>query len=364
MSRRGTLSQVAEMVGSFSRINHRMHNKTWIADNRIAVVGGRNVGDEYFGASEDVNFVDLDFALVGPIVRDASASFDTYWNASTTWPMGALDPNAVNDEALARIRALVAEHAATAEQSPHAAELRGGDAVKRLVAGDWPMEWTDGYRFVSDDPEKVTRDVREPSHVRALLVPTAERARDSISLISPYFVPGERGTRILTDAARAGKRVRVLTNSLVANDVAAVHGGYARWRRPLLEGGVDLWELKPLSGDDTPVSLLGSRGASLHTKALAVDGRALFVGSYNIDPRSAWLNCEQGVLAENAPLAEQLDAIFDRQTRGARAWRVTLEKGDLRWSDGQETFESDPRAPAGRRLQAWLTRVFRLDAQL
>jgi putative cardiolipin synthase len=177
-------------------------------------------------------------------------------------------------------------------------------------------------------------------------------------------VPGEEGTRILTDAARAGKRVRVLTNSLVANDVAAVHGGYTRWRRALLEGGVDLWELKPLPGSDVHASLFGSRGASLHTKALAVDGKALFVGSYNIDPRSDWLNCEQGILTESVPLAEKLEAIFDRQTRGAHAWRVTLENGDLRWSDGEEDFTGDPNAPLSRRLQAWFTRALRLDAQL
>jgi cardiolipin synthase C len=365
-SRRGKLSQLAEMVGSFNRINHRMHNKTWIADNRMAVVGGRNLGDEYFGASEDVNFVDLDFALVGPIVRAASASFDRYWNARTTWPMKVLDPGAVGDEALARVRALLAERAAEAEKSRYADELRGDDAVKRLVAGDWPMEWTDSHRFVSDDPAKVSmdKDDVERSHVRTLLVPAAEAAKESISLISPYFVPGELGTRILTQAARAGKRVRVLTNSLVANDVAAVHGGYTRWRRALLEGGVDLWELKPLPGSEVHASLLGSRGASLHTKALAVDGQTLFVGSYNIDPRSAWLNCEQGVLARSATLASGLEAIFDRQTRGAHAWRVTLEHGELRWSDGEETFTSDPRAPVSRRLQAWVTRALHLDAQL
>jgi len=365
-SRRGTLSQVAEMVGSFNRINHRMHNKTWIADNRIAIVGGRNLGDEYFGASEDVNFVDLDFAMVGPVVRDASASFDRYWNASTTWPMSVLDPEGVNPEALERVRTLLAERAAEGERSSYAAELRGDDAVGRLLAGDWPMEWTTESRFVSDDPGKVsmTGEALERSHVRTLLVPAAEAAKKSVSLISPYFVPGELGTRILVDAARAGRRVRVLTNSLVANDVAAVHGGYTRWRRALLEGGVAIWELKPLPGSDVRASLLGSSGASLHTKALAVDGRTLFVGSFNIDPRSTWLNCEQGVLAESAPLTETFEAIFDRQSEGARAWRVTLENGELRWSDGQETFDHDPKAPLSRRLQAWVTRALRLDAQL
>jgi len=365
-SRTGKLSQVAELLGNFNRINHRMHNKTWIADNRIAVVGGRNLGDEYFGASEDVNFVDLDFAMVGPIVRDASGSFDRYWNSSTTYPMGVLDPQGVSEEALATVRSILDEHAVEAEASHYAGELRGDDAVQRLVAGDWPMEWTNTYRFVSDDPNKVSmaKDSEERSHVRTLLMPAASGARESLSLISPYFVPGELGTRVLVDAAQAGRRVRVLTNSLIANDVAAVHGGYSRWRRALLEGGVELWELKPLPGSDVHASLLGSKGASLHTKALSVDGNRLFVGSYNIDPRSAWLNCEQGIFAESTLLAETLESIFDRQSAGSHAWKVTLSHGELSWSDGRETFDSDPRASAWLRFQAWGTRTLGLDAQL
>ena len=365
-SRTGKLSQVAEMLGSFNRINHRMHNKTWIADNRIAIVGGRNLGDEYFGASEDVNFVDLDFAMVGPIVRDASVSFDKYWNSSTTFPMQVLDPEGVSEEALAEVRALLAEHAVEAEASPYATELSGDDAVQRLVAGDWPMEWTDTSRFVSDDPNKVTmdKDAEGRSHVRTLLIPAAQSASQSLTLISPYFVPGEQGTEILVAAARAGSRVRVLTNSLIANDVAAVHGGYTRWRRALLEGGVELWELKPLPGSDVHASLLGASGASLHTKALTVDGKKLFVGSYNIDPRSAWLNCEQGIFTESSTLAETLETIFERQSAGSHSWKVTLRNGELSWTDGQETFDSDPKASAWLRLQAWGTRTLGLDAQL
>ena len=343
-----------------------MHNKTWIADNRIAVVGGRNLGDEYFGASADVNFVDLDFALVGPIVRDASASFDKYWNAETTVPMHTLDPSGVNEEALARARVLLAENATVAESSRYAADVREDEAVQRLVAGDWPMVWTDNFQFVSDDPHKVLMEkgAIERSHVQTLLVPAAENARRSLTLISPYFVPDELGTRILIDATQSGKRVRVLTNSLIANDVAAVHGGYSRYRRQLAEHGIELWELKPLPGSDVHASLFGGSGASLHTKALRVDGERIFVGSYNLDPRSAWLNCEQGIFAESAVLARQLDQIFERQCRGDRAWKVTIQDGNLRWSDGHETFDSDPKADAWRRFQAWITRALRLDAQL
>jgi len=183
-------------------------------------------------------------------------------------------------------------------------------------------------------------------------------------VISPYFVPGDAGTQVLTGRAAAGADVRVLTNSLAANDVATVHGGYSRHRKALLEGGVQLWELKPLAQVEKPTSFAGSSGASLHTKALAADGSRLFVGSYNLDPRSTWLNCEQGVLVEDAVLAGQLDGIFQAQTGPGRAWHVTLEDGDLRWSDGPQKVDSEPGASGWRRFQAWFARAFHLDAQL
>jgi putative cardiolipin synthase len=189
-------------------------------------------------------------------------------------------------------------------------------------------------------------------------------AESEVTVISPYFVPGDEVAKSMVAAAGAGRQVRVLTNSLVANDVAAVHGGYSRYRKPLVRGGVQIWELKPVTGGAQGSSLFGSSGASLHTKAFAVDGRTLFVGSYNLDPRSTWLNCEQGVLVEDAALASQLEALFIKHVAGAHAWRVTLEDGELRWSDGEETYAHDPMASAWQRFQAWITRVLRLDAQL
>jgi putative cardiolipin synthase len=364
-SRSGTLAFVGEGLTSFGRINRRMHNKTWIADNRLAIVGGRNVGDEYFGASDEVNFVDLDFAMIGPIVRDASASFDKYWNSPAAYPMELLDPNAENPTALQKLRDALAAHTQQANDSRYARSLREDDAIKRMVTGDWPIQWSAHYQFVSDDPRKITMTKRDAqqTHVGSALAPMVQAAQTQLNVISPYFVPGDKVTAEFSAAAGAGTQVRVLTNSLAANDVAAVHGGYSRYRKPLLEGGVQLWELKP-AANKVESSLFGSAGASLHTKAFAVDGKMLFVGSYNLDPRSTWLNCEQGVLVENALLAGQLEQIFARQTEGEHAWRVTLEKGSLRWTDGREQFDSDPQAPASRRFQAWMTRVLHLDAQL
>ena len=365
-SRTGALRLAFEAMGSFSRINRRMHNKTWIADNRIAIVGGRNLGDEYFGASDEVNFVDLDFAMVGPIVRDASASFDRYWNSPAAYPIALLAPSGVTPEALDALRKSAAPKMAKARAHRFATELRNDDSVQRLVAGDWPMQWTSKYRFVADDPAKALgkESGMAGSQVLEALAPVFRDATGQITVISPYFVPGKEGARGLVGVVERGTAVRVLTNSLAANDVAMVYGGYSKTRPDLLAGGVKLWELKPLPGTETKQSMFGSSGASLHTKALAADSTRAFVGSYNLDPRSTSLNCEQGVFVDEPLIAAQLDAMFERESAGDRAWAVTLENGKLRWSDGTTTYDSSPQASGGQKFQAWLAKVLPLDSQL
>jgi putative cardiolipin synthase len=340
-----------------------MHNKMWIADNRIAIGGGRNLGNEYFGAREGSNFVDLDFAMVGPVVRQASASFDDYWNAAATYTVGLLSPEAADEGALHELRGRLAEKAAEARNSEYASALRGNSAVQRLIQGDWSMQWARGYQLIADPPDKVLRKPSpELSNVLAALIPVLDEAEHSIQVMSPYFVPGSRGTERLVAYARDIGDVGILTNSLAANDVVAVHGGYSKYRAELLRGGLRLWELKPLPGVES--SWFGSTGASLHTKALVVDGRKLFVGSYNLDPRSTSLNCEQGVLVENEILGAEFEAIFATQSSSHHAWEVTLRDNRLFWSDGSEHFERDPGASAGKRFVAWITRWLPVEAQL
>ena len=365
-SRNGTLNLISEGARNFKRINRRMHNKTWIADNRLAIVGGRNLGDEYFGASDEVNFVDLDFGMIGPVVRDASASFDRYWNSPAAYPLELLDADAVDAGALEKLRQYLARHASESKDSRYARALCDDPAIQRLASGELPMQWSGNYRFIADDPLKITMEKRDAHRaaVSAVLLPATHAAQSALDIISPYFVPGDKGSAAFVNSANAGKRVRILTNSLAANDVAAVHGGYSRHRRKLLKGGVQLWELKPLAGGTANASVFGSSGASLHTKALAIDDKALFVGSYNVDPRSTWLNCEQGVLVENAELTAQFRAIFEAQTAGTRAWRVSLEGGELRWADDKGVSSAEPQTSFSRRMQAWFARVLRLDAQL
>jgi putative cardiolipin synthase len=364
-SRSGTLAFIGDFLGSGERLNHRMHNKTWIADNRIAIVGGRNLGDAYFGASEDVNFVDLDFAMVGPVVREASASFDKYWNSRAVYPVSVLSPEAATPAALEKLRPSAAKAAEESRTSAYAELLKRDDAVERLFAGDWALDWSREFQFVSDDPLKALKEPGlEKSDVLSTLLPILKSAEHSQTLISPYFVPGEKGTDFFVAGAKEGKQVRILTNSLAANDVAAVHGGYSTYRKDLLEGGVKLWELKPLPGAKAKASMFGSSGASLHTKALVVDSQRLFVGSYNLDPRSTMLNCEQGVLVTSAALGGQFEQLFDQQSSGERAWQVSLINGDLSWTDGTKTYDRDPMATAGQRFQAWLARVLPFESQL
>lgn len=365
-SREGTLGLAAEFAGNFGRLNHRMHNKTWIADNRVAIAGGRNLGDEYFGASDELNFVDLDFLMLGPIVREASASFDRYWNSPAAYPIEELAPDIVTQEALAALRVHLADLARSGREGRYAQALARDEAVQALYRGERTMQWSPKFELAADDPLKATLDEDDPerSAVLAAIGPAMKSATNELSIISPYFVPGKGGTERLVAASQSGVRVRIITNSLAANDVAAVHGGYSRYRKALLEGGVELYELKPIAGRSSNSSLFGSSGASLHTKAFIVDDRTAFVGSFNLDPRSAWLNCEQGVLVEDGELSDELLAIFARQSDPSHAWRVSLDGGEMKWSDGQQDHDRDPDASAGRRFVAWFSRVLHLDAQL
>jgi putative cardiolipin synthase len=363
-SRSGTLGKVAEFSTGFRRLNHRMHNKSWIVDGHIALVGGRNLGDEYFDAHGGTNFVDLDLLMAGPVVREVSDSFDRFWNSPSNYPLAQLSPEAVSESALAAVRALLDGLPAELAASAYAAVLREDPAVRDLFDGSTALHWTDNWQFVSDDPLKATLPLAQRSAVLLALVPALASAQSEVALISPYFVPGRTGAGELVELEQRGVRVRVLTNSLAATDVAAVHGGYARYRTELLAGGVELWELKPAAGATGGFSLTGSSGSSLHTKALIVDNERSFVGSYNLDPRSTSLNSEQGVLVTHPGLAAELGALYAREIRGERAWQVSLADGALRWSDGERTVESEPDAGASLRFQAWLMKILPVESQL
>jgi putative cardiolipin synthase len=297
------------------------------------------------------------------VVGEVAANFDRFWNSPSNYPIDQLSPEAVTEANLARLRTVLDASQAELAGSGYETVLHEDPHVQALIEGGTRLHWSAHWRFVSDDPMKARLPLEQRSEVVRTLLPEIAGARRRLLVISPYFVPGERGTTELTGAASRGVDVRVLTNSLAANDVAAVHGGYSRYRADLLEGGVKLWELKP-GGEPAKFSLAGSSGSSLHTKAMVIDGGAVFVGSYNLDPRSTSLNCEQGVLIEDPVLAAELSALFDRQIGPQRAWAVRLEGGELRWNDGMKDWTQEPESTASQRALAWLMRILPVESQL
>jgi putative cardiolipin synthase len=369
-SRSGAAGLAAEWLTRADRLNHRMHNKAWIVDSRVAIVGGRNIGDEYFGASEHSNFSDLDVVLVGAVVEDVNRAFDQYWNDGNAVPVSRFDDGEEPPpDALPKLLEGARDYPLQASDEPYIAALRDESTRAELLDRQSPPLRVDAVTLLVDDPAKVGADATglEASNVLSGLASVMSSASLELLIVSPYFVPRAEGARRLIATAQGGVRVAVATNSLAATDVAAVHTGYARQRRELLKGGVELYEMKRKAGSEegrNQISVTGSSGASLHTKALAVDGRIVFVGSYNLDPRSTSLNSEQGIFVESPVITAQLEELFRIDSSGASAWAVTLHEGKLHWDDGTQTYDHAPDASAGRKFQAWIARVLPISSQL
>jgi putative cardiolipin synthase len=353
-------TKVTGLLTDFTRLNRRMHNKSFTVDNLVAVVGGRNIADEYFEAAQEEGLVDLDVVAIGDAVHPVSVQFDLYWNSASAYPattiLAGVEASSAKD---------LAQHAQAVQASPaaaaFAAAIRDTTQVKNLLEGKLEMEWTTAH-LINDDPAKTLRPSSEadlellPKLQAALGNPSA-----SLDLVSPYFVPGDKGTEALEALARKGVVIRVLTNSLAATDVSSVHAGYAKRRVPLLRAGVHIYELKP---DDTTKKHAKQGGSSaksaLHAKSYATDRRVIFVGSFNLDPRSSKLNTEMGLVIDSPTLAGRLHDALDRVFPDV-AYRVTLnDSGELRWEDGSKgkTYTADPETSWFRRMmvhiQSWL----------
>jgi putative cardiolipin synthase len=355
-----------ETIGDVRRINRRMHNKAWIADNTFAIVGGRNLGDEYFEAREDLDYHDLDLLAAGPVVRETSASFDTYWNSDFAVPLATFARETGGKDVLDEVRRRFREHEAAVSESSYARALRGAPLVATLRAGTVPLHWGEA-RLLADDPEKLKRPVDDPSlqgESRKLLLSgqlseLAPPPQRELLAVAPYFVPGDAGVASFGALVGRGVSVRVLTNSLMSNDVLATQAGYAKYREALLRAGVSLYELKPSGpgrggGVKLRDSIIGSSRAALHEKSFVIDRSTVFVGSLNLDPRSVRLNSEVGVLVRSAPLAAEIAAIFERNAAPASAWRVELRDSRVAWidgsGDGARVVEDDPGSSAWRRF--------------
>lgn len=367
-------SRFIDFVTDMQRVNHRMHNKALIADNQAAIFGGRNTGDEYFDAAERVGFSDMEVLTIGPVVGDVSGEFDLYWNSQWTYPLSAFaGKQAVNSEQVEAFRRQSDEFIQQAASSEYADALRGLHLADIQSIAELDYSWG-RWILVYDEPSKVgTKAIRSETHLAPRLKEALDRTTSDLIIVSPYFVPGPNFTGYLTDKVSKGVRVRIMTNSLAANDVPLVHSGYMRYRKDLIKGGVELYEFKPVKGvseeaKKTKAKWSGSSRASLHGKFLGFDRRYLFIGSFNLDARSVALNTELGVYFESPRYAVKLSDEFD-EIALEKAYRVTLDdRGNLQWTtleDGKEvTYYSEPETGFWKRFGAGFMSIFVPESQL
>lgn len=342
------------------RLNRRMHNKSFTVDNQVTVIGGRNIGDEYFAARDGSLFVDLDVLAAGPVVSEVSADFDRYWASASAYPAASLLPR-VDPVQLAGIAAT----ASLVERDPKARAyvdaIHRSPFVSQLLSGELPFTWAP-VRMVSDDPAKGLGLAPQRKLLSSALRRVIEEPREEIGLVSGYFVPTAAGVRLFTDMARRGIRVSILTNALESTDVSIVHAGYVRQRKPLLEAGVALYEISRQSRGDVNERrrlrryglVLRRSGSTLHAKTFTVDRERVFIGSFNFDPRSFNLNTEMGFVIHDANLADEIQRAF-ADLVPACAYEVRLsEAGRLYWieREGNQSLRHDtePGTSRSRRL--------------
>jgi phosphatidylserine/phosphatidylglycerophosphate/cardiolipin synthase-like enzyme len=358
------LVRLVGAIGDFQQLTRRMHNKLFIVDGAVAICGGRNLANEYYARNGPFNFADLDVLAAGPIVRTLGRSFDLFWNNDLSYPVeafGALPPPRPRDGV-----AQAAKTSRPADPAPGVLALRAS-----LLAGKPDLIWARA-RALSDRPDKAhPQSDGEYDSISADVLQILGNARRELLIISPYFVPGDGVMLIFAELRKRGVAIRVLTNSLATNDVPAAHAGYARRRPELLRLGVELHEFKPSpDGEHTEVfgDIARSR-ASLHAKAMVVDRSLAFVGSMNIDPRSAKLDTENGIIVSSPVLAEQIAAVFEHGADESASFLVRdAGNGSPQWvareGDETRTYTEEPETELWTRILAEVLKMAAPEDQL
>ncbi len=354
--------RVALSIGDWHRINRRMHNKLFIADNTLAITGGRNIADEYFMRSDVANFIDMDVLAAGPVVPELSAAFDDYWNSPQVRPLASLvtlPPD--NDDTRRRLDQRLARAGKAPQHRP--VDVLGHTPVGRqidegrlgLIPGD--------ARVLVDIPEKITyesADVSYEDSVTQRTVAALGGASQEVIMVSPYFIPGERGMAALSDGVARGVHTVVLTNSLDATDETLVYAGYSRYRLRMLRAGVHVYELgAQLTRRDKNLGEFGSSRGRLHAKVAMIDRKRMFIGSMNLDGRSARFNTEIGLLIDSPALAQEFGKLVPMRALGAYQLRLAPDGENIEWiendEDGRETvIGSEPGGNFLGRLKDWL----------
>lgn len=366
---RGTAGRTLGALGSFSRINRRMHNKSVTVDNQMTIIGGRNMANYYFGAEEAKKYGDLDVIGVGPVVNEVSTMFDEYWNHHSSLPVQAV-AEPLDDPAaeLARVRVALDKADDEIANSVYAKVVEER-YYGYVHSDDSIFEWAP-YELVYDSPDKSEKSkaATAPS-ITTGLVKSLASAEDEVVIISPYFVPRQSGVESISRLQESGVDVTIITNSLAANNQFTVHAGYAPSRKPLLEKGVKIYEFRP-DADVEGAEFIAYSGAraTLHTKAFVVDRKSVFIGSFNFDPRSININTEMGVIIHDPKLA-QLFSDGINVALANETYEVFLnDENKLRWRgnrNGEDViFEKEPETTWGDRFKVGFVRILPIRGQL
>jgi len=362
-----------ELLTNLDRAGRRMHNKTFIADNASAIVGGRNIGDEYFDARNNLNFVDLDLLTVGPIVSDITKSFDDYWQSHWATPIESLSKTRVVKKQLMTLRRKLKDKWHRAKNTGYFQTIKNADFTQKIINKQVDFIWAEATLFY-DRPEKISKNtLNQTIHIGPQVMPYFERANNEILIATPYFVPGNKGSKWFRDKQANGTDITILTNSLTATDVIAVHAGYKKYRKQLVASNIRLHELKPTAQttlSKTAKLIEGSRHASLHAKYMVVDQQYVFVGSANIDPRSQFLNTEIGIMVNSKELAKLTTELFKKSTSLENSYQLQLNMAEnkLVWitdEDGNEVrFSAEPEAGFFRKLAVFILSLLPIESLL
>lgn len=356
------------LITDFQRTNRRMHNKSLTADNTTAIVGGRNIGDEYFDAGAEIAFADLDVMVVGPVVKDISTGFDLYWNSEQSYPIQRLSPRKFSTQEIEKAQSKHTERISEALQS---------DSSKRalelnLLGKDIKWFWGNCKVFYDSPNKALTTDIDSDELLTSQLNYLFTDVKKEVVLISPYFIPGKQGVALFRKWAEQGVDVTIVTNSLAATDVVAVHSGYAKYRKQLLRAGIKLYEIptvRTFPEKPKTAGYIGSSSrASLHAKAFFIDGSHTFVGSLNIDPRSIKINTEIGIVFESTEMTTfATTTIKNNLLRDA--YKVELdENNQLVWLQKKQgeniRLTKEPDATFLRKLTSWFIKLLPIESQL
>lgn len=344
--RSSMLQRFAASLFDFDRVNRRMHNKLLIADGAMAIAGGRNIGDPYFRQALDENFLDIDTFVVGALLPRLGGLFDRYWNSEHVRTIGSIVASvAPRDELEASFEQATGLESTPAPRAPAPNDLLGyGPLADELGAGKLGLVWATAQAY-ADDPERVVGTLKTYGGVPLLDVDSVRynvreqlrRARVGVTMVSPYLIPRDIGLEVMREVRGRGVHIAIVTNSLASTDEPLVHGAYRRYRPDMLRLGAELWEVgSTRARSSIRLGVFGSKIGRLHAKSVIFDGRLLYLGSMNLDPRSDIHNTEIGLFVDSPELARQVLKLVDSlKEQGAYRLRLAQNGSDIEWVSGE-----------------------------